>query len=155
MLRSTLISEFLGKILTTGFEKTGVQIFEGVALFRVRPLGGGLPSPTWPLEILGPGTPTKMVFVRGRSPPIWGRYGVWLVCILVHFFSKLWPQILEFLTWSIVPRAYYRFWDFKENLIHVTQINFVQSSEKTRKVPRPLQWANVKILSRWSRNGAR
>jgi len=40
-----LIPKILRKNLTTDFEKMGVQVFGGVALFRVRPLGG-LPSPT-------------------------------------------------------------------------------------------------------------
>jgi len=113
------------------FRENGVQSFGVVALFRVRPLGG-LPSPTWPFEILVLWTLTKIVFGRGRSPPIWWRYGVWPVCTLAHFFSKSAGQISEFSTRSIVPRAYYRFWDFKKNLSCVTQINFVQSWKKTR-----------------------
>jgi len=117
-------------IVNKYFEKMEFKIFGGVALFRVCPLRG-LPSPIWPLLILVIGTLTKIVFVRGWLPPIWGRYGVWPVCSLVHFFSKFLPEILEILSWSIVPTAYYRFWDFKENLIRVTQINFVQISEKS------------------------
>ena len=154
------------KNLRYRFRENGVQNFGNVAHSPVRPLGG-LSSPTWPLEILGLETLMKMVLFGGGSPPIWARYGVWPVCSLAHFFSKFLPVILEISSWSIVPTAYYRFWNFKENLIHVTQINFVQSWEKREKslfgvrkakifqVPRPLQWANVKILSRWSRNGAR
>jgi len=73
--------------------KLSSKFFWGWALCRVRPLRGLL-SPTWPLEILVLGTLIKMVFVRGRSPPIWGRYGVWPVCTLAHFFSKSARQIL-------------------------------------------------------------
>jgi len=40
-------------------------------------------------------------------------------------------------------------WKKRENSL------FVVRKAKILKVPRPLQWANVKILSRWSRNGAR
>ena len=106
----------ISTIVNKYFEKMEFKIFGGVALFRVCPLRG-LPSPIWPLLILVIGTLTKIVFVRGWLPPIWGRYGVWPVCSLVHFFSKFLPEILEILSWSIVPTAYYRFWDFKENLI--------------------------------------
>ena len=42
---STLIPEILKKIYRAVFEKMGFKILGGVALFRVRPLGG-LPSPT-------------------------------------------------------------------------------------------------------------
>ena len=50
------------------------------------------------LADFGPRDSNKMVFVRGRSHPIWGRYGVWPVCTLAHFFSKFLPVILEFLS---------------------------------------------------------
>ena len=129
----SLTPEIFAKISGTVFEKMGFKILGVWHILEFAPLGG-LSSPTWPLEILGLETLMKMVLVRGGSPPIWGRYGVWPVCTLVHFFSKFLPVILEISSWSIVPTAYYRFWNFKENLIHVTQINFVQSWEKTRKV---------------------
>jgi len=42
---SALIPEILKKIYRAVFEKMGFKYLGGVALFRVRPLGG-LPSPT-------------------------------------------------------------------------------------------------------------
>ena len=143
----------------------GIENFGGVALFWFRPLGG-LPSPIWPLEILALGTLTKTVLFGG-SRPIWGRYEFWPVCTLAHFFSSYENFPFAIFCLSTVCTAYFRFRDFEKNLIHVTQIKFVQSWKKRDKshfwvreakifqVPRPLQWANVKILSRWSRNGAR
>ena len=41
---TVLISEIKKKIVNKFFEKMGFKVFGGVALFRVRPLGG-LPSP--------------------------------------------------------------------------------------------------------------
>jgi len=98
--------------------------FLGVGhFFEFALLGGFCPHLT--LAELGPKDPNKNGFCSGAiAPPFGGDI----------FFSKLWPEILQFLTWSIVPTPCYRFWDFKENLIHVTQINFVQSWKKTRKV---------------------
>jgi len=99
--------------LKTKFDETFSRkwcsnILGGVALFRVRPLGG-LPSPICPLEILALGTLTKIVFVRGRLPPIRGRYEFWPVCTLAHFFSKSYRQILEISSRSLARTACYRF----------------------------------------------
>ena len=48
--------------------------FRPISRFRVHPLRGSAP-PNWPLRIVGLGTLVKTNFVRGGSPPIWGRYG--------------------------------------------------------------------------------
>ena len=47
--------------------------FRPISRFRVHPLRGS-PPPNWPLHIVGLGTLVKTNFVRGGSPPIWGRY---------------------------------------------------------------------------------
>jgi len=144
----------------------GFKNFGGVALFWFHPFGG-LPSPIWPSQILALGTLTKIVFVRGGSPPIWGRYEFWSVCTLAHFFSKSARQILDFSSRSLVSTACYRFREFKQIVgARFEQISLKVGKKREKslfgvreakifKVPRPLQWANVKILSRWSRNGAR
>ena len=113
------------------FWENWVQSFWGRGTFSSSPPWGA-PFPHLTLVDFGPNDLDKFSFCWGGAspPPIWVRYGVWPVCTLAHFFSKFLPVILEFLSWSIVPTAYYRFWNFKESLIHVTQINFVQSSEK-------------------------
>jgi len=110
----------------------GFKNFGGVALFWFHPLGG-LPSPIWPSQILALGTLTKIVFVRGRSPPIWGRYEFWSVCTLAHFFSKSARQILDFLSRSLVSTACYRFREFKQNRWSTIRANFAQSWEKKAK----------------------
>ena len=74
-----MIPEILRKILTTDFEKIGVQVFGGVALFRVRPLGGA-PFPHLTLGDFGPRDPDKNGFCSGAIAPhlgeIWGLAGL-------------------------------------------------------------------------------
>jgi len=120
----------------------GFKFLRGVALFRVRPLGG-LPSLTWPLEILALGTLIKTVFVRGGSPPIWGRYGVWPVCTLAHFFSKSASQILDYFCQSQVRPAYYRSWKFKQNRNSTIRANLAQIWKKTRYLTFSRFWTSL------------
>jgi len=56
----------------------------------------GVPFPHLTLGDFGPRDPDKNGFCSGDRPPIWGRYGVWPVCTLAHFFSKSVCQILDF-----------------------------------------------------------
>jgi len=130
-LGSPFIPEILDIYCGTIFRENGVRKFWGWGTFSISPPWGAH-FPHLTLADFGPGGPDKNIFCSGGSPTIWGSYGVWPVCTLAHFFSNSDKQILEILNWSIVPTACYRFWDFKENLTRVTQINFAQTSEKMR-----------------------
>jgi len=113
------------------FEKKGIENFGGVALFRFHPLGG-LPSPIWPLQMLVLGTLTKIVFVRGGSPPIWGRYEFWPVCTLAHFFLSYRNFPLAIFCQSTVRTAYFLSWQFSQNRNSTIRANFAQILKKTR-----------------------
>lgn len=83
-------------------QKMGFQFYGhgAVALFWVHPLGG-LTLLIRSLHKRGLGTLTKMDFVPGRSPPIWGRYGIWGSALWVTFSRKIQLQF-SFFCWSTV-----------------------------------------------------
>ena len=113
------------------FGENWVQIFGGWGTLSSSPPSGAfVPHPT--LADFGPRDPDKNGFCSGRSPPIWGRYGVWSVCTLAHFLSNCGIAISEILSWSTVPVAYYRFWDFKQNRYFTIRANFAQSWKKPK-----------------------
>jgi len=75
-------NRFFSRKLSSKFLRVGHYV-------EFAPLGAFVP--TWPLEILVLGTLIIMVFVRGLRPPILGKYGVWPVCTLAHFFElRVW-----------------------------------------------------------------
>ena len=113
--------------------------FLGRGTFSSSPTWGA-PFPHLTLGDFGPSDPDKNCFCSGGSPPIWGRYGVWPVCTLAHFFSKSASQILDFFCQSQVRTAFYWSWEFKQNSTSDIRANFAQVwlaiSRPLWKVPR-------------------
>ena len=114
------------------FRENWVQIFWGWGTLSSSPPWGAF-VPHLTLGDFGPRDPNKHGFCSGAIAPHLGRYGVWPVCTLAHFCAKSARQFLEFLSRSIVPTAYYRFWEFKQNRWSRIRANFAQSWEKREK----------------------